>query len=49
VRFFGKPIGRPRRRLGVVLATADSPDAALAKGTSVAAKLRLRDGEHSLA
>ncbi|HSR97434.1 MAG TPA: formate-dependent phosphoribosylglycinamide formyltransferase [Kofleriaceae bacterium] len=43
VRFFGKPVGRPRRRLGVVLATADSSDAALAKATAVAAKLKLRD------
>ncbi|MGH9884705.1 MAG: hypothetical protein ACREBE_04215 [bacterium] len=43
VRFFGKPVGRPRRRLGVVLATADSSDAALAKGKAVAAKLKLRD------
>ena len=43
VRFFGKPVARPRRRLGVVLATADSSDAALAKAKAVAAKLKLRD------
>ena len=31
VRFFGKPNAGPRRRLGVVLATADTAEAALAK------------------
>jgi len=43
VRFFGKPIARPRRRLGVVLATAETSDAALAKAKLAAAKLRVRD------
>jgi phosphoribosylglycinamide formyltransferase 2 len=43
VRFFGKPSARPQRRLGVVLATADTWQAALAKATSAAAKLRFRD------
>jgi phosphoribosylglycinamide formyltransferase 2 len=43
VRFFGKPNAGPRRRLGVVLATADSVEAARAKGTQAAAKLTLRD------
>ena len=43
VRFFGKPNAGPRRRLGVVLATADSAEAALAKATTVAGTLRLRD------
>jgi phosphoribosylglycinamide formyltransferase 2 len=43
VRFFGKPNARPRRRLGVVLATADTAALALAKAKAGAAKLRLRD------
>ena len=43
VRFFGKPSAGPRRRLGVVLATADTAEAALVKAQEVAAKLRLRD------
>jgi phosphoribosylglycinamide formyltransferase 2 len=43
VRFFGKPVARPKRRLGVVLATDDMPDAALARARTAAAKLRLRD------
>ena len=43
VRFFGKPSATPRRRMGVVLATADTAEAALAKATQVAAGLRLRD------
>jgi len=43
VRFFGKPTAGPRRRLGVVLATADSSEAALAKAKKVAATVRLRD------
>ncbi len=45
VRFFGKPNATARRRLGVVLATAASWDAALAKAKAVATKLRLRDVE----
>jgi phosphoribosylglycinamide formyltransferase 2 len=44
VRFFGKPSAGPRRRLGVVLATADTWEAALAKAKAVAGKLHLRDG-----
>lgn len=43
VRFFGKPSAGPRRRLGVVLATADSAEAALVKAKAAAGKLRLRD------
>jgi phosphoribosylglycinamide formyltransferase 2 len=43
VRFFGKPVARARRRLGVVLATDDTPAAALARAQAAAAKLRLRD------
>jgi phosphoribosylglycinamide formyltransferase 2 len=43
VRFFGKPVARPRRRLGVVLATAETADAALATARAAAAKLQLRD------
>ena len=45
VRFFGKPNAGPRRRLGVVLATAETAEAALRKGTHVAGMLRLRDAE----
>lgn len=44
VRFFGKPNAGPRRRLAVVLGTADSSDAALARAKRVASKLTLRDG-----
>jgi phosphoribosylglycinamide formyltransferase 2 len=43
VRFFGKPSAGPRRRLGVVLATADTWEAALARAKAAAGKLRLRD------
>ncbi len=43
VRFFGKPSAGPRRRLGVVLATADTAEAALAKAKTIAGGLRLRD------
>jgi phosphoribosylglycinamide formyltransferase 2 len=43
VRWFGKPVARSRRRLGVVLATAETSDAALAKAKAAAAKLGLRD------
>jgi phosphoribosylglycinamide formyltransferase 2 len=43
VRFFGKPTAGPRRRLGVVLATAETAEAALARAKAAAAKLRLRD------
>ena len=43
VRFFGKPNAGPRRRLGVVLATGETAQAALAKATQVAGMLRLRD------
>lgn len=44
VRFFGKPNAGPKRRLAVVLGSADSSDAALAKAKRVASKLTLRDG-----
>jgi phosphoribosylglycinamide formyltransferase 2 len=44
VRFFGKPNAGPRRRLGVVLATADTAPAALEKAKKVAGMLKLRDG-----
>lgn len=43
VRFFGKPNAGPRRRLGVVLATAPDAKAALAKATQVASGITLRD------
>lgn len=43
VRFFGKPVARARRRLGVVLATDVTPAAALARAQAAAAMLRLRD------
>jgi phosphoribosylglycinamide formyltransferase 2 len=43
VRFFGKPSAGPRRRLGVVLASADTWEAALAKAKRVAGALTLRD------
>ena len=45
VRFFGKPNATARRRLGVVLATSDASDAALAKAKAVAGKLRIRDAQ----
>jgi len=45
VRFFGKPTAGPRRRLGVVLATAETPEAALAKAKRAANVVRLRDAE----
>lgn len=44
VRFFGKPNAGPRRRLAVVLGTADTSVAALVKAKRVASKLTLRDG-----
>lgn len=44
VRFFGKPSATPRRRLGVVLATDATAEAALAKAQRVAAGLRIREG-----
>ncbi len=44
VRFFGKPSATARRRLGVVLATAATADAALVKANQVAAKLTLAEG-----
>jgi phosphoribosylglycinamide formyltransferase 2 len=43
LRIFGKPDARPRRRLAVVLATADSHDGALRKATDAASKLVVRD------
>ena len=43
VRYFGKPNAGPRRRLGVVLATAETAGEALAKAKQVAAGVRLRD------
>jgi len=43
VRFFGKPNAGPRRRLGVVLATGDTAEAALVTAKQVAGELRLRD------
>jgi phosphoribosylglycinamide formyltransferase 2 len=45
VRFFGKPNAVAKRRLGVVLATADSAEAALAKAKAAAEVIRLRDAE----
>jgi len=43
VRWFGKPSATPRRRLGVVLATAETAEAALVRAKAAAARLRLRD------
>jgi len=43
VRFFGKPTARARRRLGVVLATAETAGSALALAKTAAGKLTLRD------
>jgi phosphoribosylglycinamide formyltransferase 2 len=43
VRFFGKPNAVPRRRLGVVLATDETPQRALDKAKHVAGMLKLRD------
>ena len=43
VRWFGKPSAGPRRRLGVVLATAETAAAALAKATQVATQITLDD------
>jgi len=43
VRFFGKPNARAKRRMGVVLAGAETAELALATATSVAAKITLRD------
>jgi len=43
VRFFGKPSAGPRRRMGVVLATADTAERALVVATEAAGKLSLRD------
>ena len=43
VRWFGKPSATARRRLGVVLATADTAEAALTRGIAGAATLTLRD------
>jgi phosphoribosylglycinamide formyltransferase 2 len=43
VRWFGKPSAGPRRRLGVVLASGETAEAALASATAAAAVLRLRD------
>jgi phosphoribosylglycinamide formyltransferase 2 len=43
VRFFGKPNAVPRRRLGVVLATGDSAEAALGKAKRISVTLKLRD------
>ena len=45
VRFFGKPNATARRRLGVVLATAEDAKAALVKATQVASGIKLRDAE----
>jgi phosphoribosylglycinamide formyltransferase 2 len=43
VRFFGKPTAGPRRRLGVVLATAEASNSALAKAKRIAGMLKIRD------
>jgi len=45
VRFFGKPTAGPRRRLGVVLATDTTAEAALAKAKRIADGLRIRDAQ----
>ncbi len=43
VRLFGKPHAGPRRRLGVVLAAADTWDGAVAKARKVAGMVRIRE------
>ena len=43
VRVFGKPNAKAKRRLGVVLTTGDTSDAALRKAKATAQKLRFRD------
>jgi phosphoribosylglycinamide formyltransferase 2 len=43
VRFFGKPTAGPRRRLGVVLATAETWEGALSKAKQIAGTVKLRD------
>ena len=43
VRWFGKPNAGPRRRMGVVLATADTAEAALAKATRAAGGITIRN------
>jgi phosphoribosylglycinamide formyltransferase 2 len=43
VRFFGKPHAVAKRRLGVVLATAQTAELALAKAKTAAGVLRLHD------
>jgi phosphoribosylglycinamide formyltransferase 2 len=43
VRWFGKPSAVSRRRLGVVLATAETAEAALAQAKATALQIRLRD------
>ena len=45
VRFFGKPNAGPRRRMGVVLTTAETAEGALAKATKIAATVKLRDAK----
>jgi phosphoribosylglycinamide formyltransferase 2 len=47
VRFFGKPNATPRRRLGVVLVTDTTAEAALEKATRIASTIRFRDGGES--
>ena len=49
VRFFGKPNAGPRRRLGVVLTTGVSAEAALAKGKQAAQTLKLVDAQQNAA
>ena len=43
IRWFGKPHAGPRRRLGVVLASGETADAALATAKRVAGVVRLRE------
>lgn len=41
VRLFGKPTTRPWRRMGVALAAAEHPDAAVARAKAAAARVRI--------
>ena len=41
VRIFGKPVTRPYRRMGVALATGETPDAARKSARDAAKKVRI--------
>lgn len=41
IRIFGKPVAGPRRRMGVVISTADSADAARERASEAASKIKV--------